>query len=160
MGTAVRYLKLQYRGQKLAEGKTIGGSGQLTDKVMNSLQNYYGDAIRRNKGDVRAMMKAVQANLLHYNSSNEHPQHHLCPEGPELWRTWQVARATGKDKEPLTDAIVQLQMYYTQFILTSVVNHSWRSVYTDTHKMQIRHSTQLYGSFALRNSLWVKTVYG
>ena len=111
MGTALRNLKMQYKGQKLADRKTIGGAGRLTDKVINSLQNYYGDAIRRNRGDLQAMMKAVQATLLHSNSSNEQPRHHLCPEGPESWCKWQVAKATGKEydhKDPLPDAIVQL----------------------------------------------------
>ena len=65
--TALRNLKVQCRGQKLADGKTIGGIGRLTDKVINSLQNYYGDAIRKNKGDVEAMMKAVQATLFLLN---------------------------------------------------------------------------------------------
>ena len=70
-----------------------------------------GDAIRRNKGDVQAMMKAVQATLLHSNSTNEQPRHHLCPVGPDSWCKWQVAQATGTmcdHKEPLPDAIVQL----------------------------------------------------
>ena len=111
MGTALRNLKSQYRGQKLADGKTIGGTGRLTDKVINSLQNYYGDAIRRNKGDVQAMMKGVQATLLHCNSTNEHPRHHLCPVGHDSWCKWQVVQATGDvydHKEPLPDSIVQL----------------------------------------------------
>ena len=111
MGIGLRNLKVQYRGQKLADGKTIGGTGRLTDKVINSLQNYYGDAIRKNKGDVRAMMKAVQATLLHSNSTNEKLRHHLCPVGPHSWCKWQVAQATGTvydHKEPLPDAIVQL----------------------------------------------------
>ena len=111
MGTALRNLKMQYRGQKLADGKTIGGAGRLTDRVINSLQNYYGDAIRRNKGKVQAMMKAVQATLLHCNSTNAHPRHHLCPEGPSSWCKWQAAKANGKvhdHKHPLPDAIVQL----------------------------------------------------
>jgi hypothetical protein len=85
---------MQYSGQKLADGKTIGGAGQLTDKVIKSLQNYYGDAIRRNKGNVQAMTKAVQATLLHCNSTNAH--HHLCPEGPSSWCKWQAAKANGK----------------------------------------------------------------
>ena len=63
MGTALHNLKLQYCGQKLSDGKTIGGAGRLTDSRINSLQNYYGDAIHRNKGDLRTMMKAVQATL-------------------------------------------------------------------------------------------------
>ena len=111
MRTALRNLKAQYRGQKLADWKTIGGAGRLTDKVIDSLQNYYGDAIRRNKGDLQAMMKAVQASLLHSNSTNVWPRHHLCPVGPDSWCKWQVAQATGTvydHKDPLPDAIVQL----------------------------------------------------
>ena len=42
MGTALHNLKAQYRGQKLSDGK----AGRLTDSLINSLQNYYGDAIR------------------------------------------------------------------------------------------------------------------
>lgn len=41
--------KEQYRGQKLADGRTIGGVGRLTDKLIDSLQNYYGDGIRKNR---------------------------------------------------------------------------------------------------------------
>ena len=111
METALRNLKVQHRGQKLSDGKTIGGAGRLTDRLINTLQNYYGDAIRRNKGDLEQMMKAVQASLLHLNSSNEHPRHHLCLEGENSWCKWQVARALGKvydHKDPIPEAIVAL----------------------------------------------------
>lgn len=57
-------------------GKTIGGQGRLT---AGTLQNYYGDAIRRQVGNVEVMMKAVQATLFHVNSSDETPRHQLCP---------------------------------------------------------------------------------
>lgn len=67
MGTALQNLRLQFRGQKLADGKTIGGAERLTNKVINSVQNYYGDAIRKRKGDMKAMMKAVQATLLQFS---------------------------------------------------------------------------------------------
>lgn len=76
MGTALRKLKQQYSGQKLSDGKTIGGAGRLTDNLINSL---HGDAIRRNKGNLQQMIKGVQASLLHSNSSDERPHHHLCP---------------------------------------------------------------------------------
>ena len=72
MGTALRELVSRHRGQKLADGKTIGGVGRLINTLMNSLQNYYGDAIRKSAGDldgmvkvVQGMVKAVQATLLH-----------------------------------------------------------------------------------------------
>ena len=111
MGSALRNLKTKYRGQKLADGKTIGGVGRLTDARINSLQNYYSDAIRRNKGDLDGMAKSVQATLLHCNSTDDAPRHHLCPEGATSWCKWQVAKALGKEyhhKEPIPEAIVQL----------------------------------------------------
>ena len=39
--------------------------GKLTDKMINSLQNYYGMAIRQNKGDLYKMKKALGAVLWH-----------------------------------------------------------------------------------------------
>lgn len=77
-GSALYELKKRLRGQKLDDGKTIGGKGRLTKEAIESLQNYYGKAIRGNVGDVKAMMKAVQATLLHKNSTDETPRHHLC----------------------------------------------------------------------------------
>ena len=38
--SALRDLKQGYRRQKLSDSKTIGGTGQLTDALRNSLQNY------------------------------------------------------------------------------------------------------------------------
>ena len=111
MGTALRKLKSSYRGPKLEDGKTIGGAGRLTDALINSLQNYYGDAIRRNKGDVGGMMRAVQASLLHCNSTDETPRHHLCPKGIDSWCRYQKAQALGYvylHKEPIPKAIVDL----------------------------------------------------
>ena len=112
MGTALRELKKQYKGQKLSDGKTIGGAGRLTESVINSLQNYYGEAIRRHTGDLPGMMKAVQVSLLHYNSTDEHPRHHLYPVGESSWCKWQKAKARGTvythKKTPLPAPIVKL----------------------------------------------------
>ena len=38
LGTALIKLKAQYRGQKISDGKSIGGVGRLTDSLINSLQ--------------------------------------------------------------------------------------------------------------------------
>ena len=107
MGTALQNLKKQHRGIKLS---TIGGAGRLTNTLIDSLQNYYGFAIKENKGDLAGMIKAVQATLLHFNSTNEQPRHHLCPIS---WCKWQQAKKDGKEKEydhkyHLPSAIVQL----------------------------------------------------
>ena len=42
LGTRLRSIKKDYRKKILSDGKGIaGGSGRLTDKVMNTLQNHY-----------------------------------------------------------------------------------------------------------------------
>ena len=41
----------------------LGGKGKLTEKVINTLQNFFGVAIRDNKGDLYQMIKAVGAVL-------------------------------------------------------------------------------------------------
>ena len=54
-------------------------------------------------------MKAVQAKLLYSNLTNETTNRHLCPEGPNSWCKWEIAKVTGGEyKNPLPDAIVQL----------------------------------------------------
>ena len=112
LGTALRTLKDTYKGRKLSDGKTIWGAGRLTDHLINSLQNYYGDAIRRNTDHLDNMIRAVQASLLHCNSSDEHPRHHLCPTGESSWCKYQKALALGKPfshkKTPIPEAIVHL----------------------------------------------------
>ena len=112
MGSALRNLKTKYRGQKLSDGKTIGGQKRLTDTLMNSLQNYYGDAIRKSVGNVERMVKSVQATLLHLNSTDETPRHQICPEGKDSWCAFQAAKAKSEEyhhtNEPIPEAIVHL----------------------------------------------------
>ena len=61
------------------------GHGELTDPTINKLTTYYGKGIRDKVGDAKAMANAVNATLLHASSTNKYPQHHLCPDGAELW---------------------------------------------------------------------------
>ena len=58
------------------------------------------------------MTRAVQATLLHCNSTDEQPRHQLCPTGEKSWCAWQRVQAKGKEyhheKNPIPSAIVQL----------------------------------------------------
>ena len=58
------------------------------------------------------MVRAVQATLLHSNSSDDHPHHHLCPTGERSWCGWQRAQAKGElyqhKMKPIPFAIVRL----------------------------------------------------
>ena len=51
MGSALHSYTNGRRGTKLSDGKGVGGTGRLTDAVVDRMQTYYGYAIRNNKGN-------------------------------------------------------------------------------------------------------------
>ena len=112
LGSRLRKLKVSYNKRKLSDGKAIGGLNRLTDKMVDIMQNYYGLAIRQNKGNLDGMINDVKAGLYHLASSAEKPQHHLCPEGSESWCGWQRDKANKtsifKSKKGLPAAIVEV----------------------------------------------------
>jgi hypothetical protein len=55
----------------------------LTDALIGRLQNYYGIAIRSNVGNLEAMKKAIQANLMHCIASKRRNLHMSCPAGAD-----------------------------------------------------------------------------
>ena len=112
MGTRLRKLKASFAKKDLSDGKKIGGKGRLTDQIVDTLQNYYGLAIRQNKNDLKGMIKDTMAGLYHVASSQENPQHQFCPEGKDSWCGWQRDKANGtteyKSKKGLPAAIVEV----------------------------------------------------
>lgn len=80
---------------------------------IDTMQNFYGLAIRQNKGDAKGMAKATKAILYHYASSPENPQHDFCPEGPQSWCSYKRDVANGTSfhqpiKNPLPPAVVKV----------------------------------------------------
>ena len=64
----------------------LSGKGKLTEKVINSMQNYYGLAIRENKNDLYGMKKAVWAILWHCTAfEDEEYRHRFCPRENTSW---------------------------------------------------------------------------
>ncbi|GFW00402.1 uncharacterized protein TNCV_692411 [Trichonephila clavipes] len=57
MGTRLRRLKAQLKGQILSDGKCLSGKNRLTEHEIDNLQSYYGSAIRRNHSSVQNMGK-------------------------------------------------------------------------------------------------------
>jgi hypothetical protein len=78
MGTRLRNLKKRFGTRPLADGKTIGGRGRLTNDQIDKIQAYYGNAIRANKGNLVRMREAVWAIYFHKRSSDDAPNHNLC----------------------------------------------------------------------------------
>ena len=78
--TALRKYKNDMKGKKLSDGKEVGGKGRLTDKDTDKMQNYYGKAIRGNKGDLKGMQTTIYCNDLNiaFNFAYNFLQRFLC----------------------------------------------------------------------------------
>ena len=101
LGKALRDLKQKHGGScKLSDGKAIGGRGRLTDKLIDSLQNFYGKAVRENAGDWRSMSRAIWASFCHRGSSEDKHRHDFCPPGAGSWCGFQRLRAASGDANP------------------------------------------------------------
>ncbi|GFS78911.1 uncharacterized protein TNCV_4341751 [Trichonephila clavipes] len=96
MGTRLRRLKAQLKGQILSDGKCLSGKNRLTEHEIDNLQSYYGSAIRRNHSSVHNMRQAIWAIFLHKLSTDEYPQHVFCPNGEDSWCGFKKAEASGK----------------------------------------------------------------
>ena len=98
VGSRLRSIKRDYKKKKLSDGKGIsGGKGRLTEKVMNTLQNHFGMAIRQNTSNLYAMRKAVAAVLHHStNNSESEKRHQFCPRRPDSWCKYQKDKISGK----------------------------------------------------------------
>eukprot|EP00794_Sanderia_malayensis_P013660 gene13659-15089_t len=92
MGSALLQYKKNMKGKKLSDGKGVGGAGRLTKDVIKQIQNYYGLAIRQNKGNLKGMKNGINAILHHVVTNSKKPlsfQHRFCPRGKESWcRFW------------------------------------------------------------------------
>lgn len=111
LGKNLRDLRQRLGGQKLSDGKPIGGRGRLTEKRMESLQHYYGDAIKKHAGDVTEMSRAIWASVSHSASTDDHPRHEYCPQGLDSWCGWQQEKAGSgkpyKHHDPLPRAVLE-----------------------------------------------------
>jgi len=88
MGAALEGYKKGMKGRKLSDGKGAGGMGRLTGDMIKRVQNYYGSAIRNNKGNLDAMKTAVLAikcHLIREDGVTLQFQHRFCPKNKETW---------------------------------------------------------------------------
>ena len=81
-GAALRKYKNTKKGVKLADGKGVGGRNRLTDAVCDSMQNFYGEAIRKNQGNLKGMVNDISA-IPHHMVADPNTvmeeQHRFCP---------------------------------------------------------------------------------
>ena len=88
VGNRLRNLKKNVKG--------LGGRGQLTNNLIDRIQNYYGIAVRSNVGNLQGMKKGVLASLFHVASSSKENYHSAyCPAGEKSWCKFQQDKALG-----------------------------------------------------------------
>lgn len=85
MGSRLRNTKIKCKGKTLSDVKSI--RSRLSDKTIDQLQTYYSSAIICKYNDLIKMKRAVWAIYFLKASSDEDPQHGLCPPPPETWCT-------------------------------------------------------------------------
>lgn len=95
MGTRLGNVKKSLKGDTLEDGKRLTGKHRLTERDIDSLQFYYGKAIRDNTSSLDAMRKAVWAINFHKLSTDKNPQHGLCPAGESSWCGYNRSIALG-----------------------------------------------------------------
>ena len=77
-GLRIRNLRAQCGKGQLADGKIISGRGRLTEDQVKSMQQYHGNAVRDNKGDLKAMRQVIWATFFHKGSTDEQSSHNFC----------------------------------------------------------------------------------
>ena len=108
MGSRLRKLRTQYRGKKLQDGKILTGARRLTERQIDTLQIYFGIAIRENKGNLLGMQRSVMAALYLVSSTDEEPNHSFCPDGPNTWCKYNLDPSTYKHRHGLPQAVVDM----------------------------------------------------
>lgn len=80
----------------MSDENPLKGAGRLTDTGIDKFQQYYGKAIREITNDLDKMRRAVLAIYCHSVSTDEEPNHLLCPPAPNTWCEFNKAVADQK----------------------------------------------------------------
>ena len=125
----------------------LSGKGKLTEKVINSLQNFYGIAIRQNSGNLYEMNKAVGAILWHCTDMVDiEVRHQFCPKGECSWCKYQRDKITGEKTYKANLNILKWihDIIKPVFIEFSSDNY-YQNVSMGVHKIQMSHYIVLFG---------------
>ncbi|XP_065650410.1 uncharacterized protein LOC136078561 [Hydra vulgaris] len=95
VGTHCRNIRITHKNKKLSNGKGVSGLGRLSEKAINTLQNYFGRAVRQNIGNIYLMKKFIWATLFHNtNFFDENVRHQFFPRNKDSWCLWQADKIT------------------------------------------------------------------
>ena len=118
LGAALRKYKKDKKGVKLADGKSVGGKNRLTDAICDSMQNFYGEAIRNSQGDLKGMVNDIWAIPHHMVADPNIPlkeQHQFCPKHDNTWcKYWNKNREYTKTNRLPAVLMEELKPIFTR----------------------------------------------
>ena len=141
--------------RKLKKEKKLGGRGRLTDNLIDAMQTYYGKAIRSNKGNVKAMQKAIWAILYHQSATNNKTRHKYCPPGPTSWCKYKCGEPCGSKNILPMDVVQEIKRLFARLAYKKLLDKCLHG-YT---KNQNVAATRRSGASAPRPSMWVHAQY-
>nr|XP_053641077.1 uncharacterized protein LOC128694796 [Cherax quadricarinatus] len=105
------YVDKELKTGKKRKQYAMKKKGVLTDFIIEKLAYYFQKNLRENVGtDVASMRNGILASFFHCSSSDEKPQHHLCPTGDDSWCFYQKAIAANLPPPSHTTMKVQFQL--------------------------------------------------
>lgn len=99
LGTQLQKLREKSKVTTIHRKKrsTLGGRNKPTDKVLEKLPFYYGQAVWRNTGNnVEELKNDIIATFYHCTSTDKNPWHDHCPPGEKSWCFYRKAEAKGE----------------------------------------------------------------
>ena len=102
LGTGLRnlrketYIEVGQSGSRKRRS-VLGGKNKLTDRTIDRLQHYFKQSIKRKVNTTEVIMRdEIMSSFYHCTSTDDNPQHHLCPRGEDSWCFFQAAVAKGE----------------------------------------------------------------
>ena len=133
----------------------IGGTGQLNEETMNSMQNFYGLAIRQNLNDKYEMKKAVGATLFLCTDITDSESRHLFfPPGEDSWCKYKKDIVTGKSTYKKTINLPKWMYHFIRSVFDALADDELLS--------KCFHGETQNPNEAFNNIVWtrcLKTIY-
>ena len=160
-GRSLREYKRINRGKKLADGKSVGVIGRITDKVIDNIQTYYGLTIRRNKGILQGMKNVIIAILIHIvkdETASLEEQPAFCPKDETTWCTYWKDQT---DKISFYNESKRLPYVLKEELESIFIRLSQddllKGAFWDSHKIKMSHFTVFFGGQCAKDVfLWEK----
>ena len=107
--------KKETKTGKITFHKYLGGRGKLSDPLLDHLRRYLSSSVKRAKhypseNAIQMLKQYILATLSHITSTDENPDHALCPVGEKSWCFFQQDIAHDRQTRPHKNMKVKLSV--------------------------------------------------